>query len=163
MIYFLQPENESLVKIGYTSNPRLRMSDHQVSNPHKLIMLLLIDGSRKDEKALHNKFVDDKYRAEWFYLSDDIKEFIKSQHDHDKRYDEGLHRELDERVQTKYIRTLHSLNLREMGEKLGMTPQSVKEAEYRELQGTLSIKKLQEYGKALGYELVYKFVKKDEE
>jgi DNA-binding XRE family transcriptional regulator len=122
-------------------------------------MLLLIDGSMKDEKRLHDKFFDDKYRGEWYYLSEDIKEFIKLQYDNDKRYDEGLHKHNDESVQTRYVRTMHGLNLREMGDKLGVTPQSVRETEYRELQETISIGRLKAYGKPLGYDLVYKFVK----
>lgn len=162
MIYFIR--QDSTVKIGCTKNIKIRLSDLQVSNPHELSVLLLINGSFKEEERLHSLFVDDKVRGEWYFLSDEIKEFIKEQQTNDLRYDEGLSDDLDTSVQTSLIRHLHSLSLKEVGEKMGgISPQSVREQEQRELNETISIKVLRKYGDVLGYDLVYKFIKRKEE
>ena len=158
MVYFIR--QDAAVKIGYTKQIKYRLSELQVSNPNELTVLLLIKGGIKLEQELHKRFVDDKIRGEWYYLSDEVRDFIASQYDNDLRYDEGLSDDIDPSVQTAFIRNAHGLNLREMGDKLNISPQSVRETENRELHGTISINKMREFGEALGYDLVYKFIKK---
>lgn len=56
------------------------------------------------------------------------------------------------------IRTALRMSLRQMGNRLSITPQSMKEVEQREKDGSLTLKNLREAGRALGLQLVYGFV-----
>lgn len=60
------------------------------------------------------------------------------------------------------IRKSLKMSLRQLGNKLSMTAQSVKEMEEREANGVISIKSLNEAAKALDMKLVYGFVSKHE-
>ena len=60
------------IKIGYTNNPKLRLSEMQTGNPYKLkIIKLLKNKTQQQEKILHKKLKSKypklhKYR-EWYY------------------------------------------------------------------------------------------------
>jgi len=56
------------------------------------------------------------------------------------------------------IRQALGMTLRQLGNKMGITPQSVKEIEVREKNGTISLNVLQQFGKALGLKLIYGFI-----
>lgn len=60
------------------------------------------------------------------------------------------------------IRSALKMSLRQLGERLNISPQSVKEIEEREAQGTISLKGLKEVALALDMKFVYGFVPKDE-
>jgi hypothetical protein len=160
MIYFI--ENDGLIKIGFTTNPTRRLNCLKTSNPGELITRLVIEGDLEDEKKFHELFKADNHRGKWFLFSDNIKEFILKNQSNDLRYDFGLlnnHNEI--KVETTRIRNLFNLNLREMGEKLNLTAQSIKELEYRELMGAVSLNCLRKYARALDHHLVYKFCKNE--
>lgn len=60
-----------------------------------------------------------------------------------------------------WVRTIRKslgMSLRQLGNRMGITPQSVKEIEDRERNGTVSIRVLQQCGKALGMTFVYGLV-----
>jgi predicted DNA-binding mobile mystery protein A len=54
------------------------------------------------------------------------------------------------------------MSLRQLGAKLSIVPQSVKEIEEREANGTITLNSLQEVARALDMQLVYGFVCKHE-
>ena len=56
------------------------------------------------------------------------------------------------------IRTALRMSLRQLGKKLNITPQSVKEIEEREKAGTISLKVLRQVGRALNMKFVYGFI-----
>jgi predicted DNA-binding mobile mystery protein A len=58
------------------------------------------------------------------------------------------------------IRQAFGMSLRQLGNKMGITPQSVKEIEVREKNGTISINVLKQFGKALDLKLVYGYIPK---
>jgi predicted DNA-binding mobile mystery protein A len=60
------------------------------------------------------------------------------------------------------IRTALKMSLRQMGNRLSITPQSMKEIEQREKDGSITLKNLREAGKALDMHLVYGFTPKEE-
>ena len=60
------------------------------------------------------------------------------------------------------VRTTLKISLRQMGNRLSITPQSMKEIEQREKDGSITIKSLREAGKALDMQLVYGFVPKED-
>ena len=55
-------------------------------------------------------------------------------------------------------RTALRMSLRQLGERLSITPQSMKETELREKEGSITLKNLREAGRALDMVLVYGFV-----
>lgn len=74
MVYFI--ENGALVKIGYTTNLRSRVS--RLALREKNIMLLLRGGPTL-ERALHTQFAAHRVDGtEWFELSQEIREFIEA-------------------------------------------------------------------------------------
>ncbi len=58
------------------------------------------------------------------------------------------------------IRQGLNMSLRQLGERLSITPQSVKDIEEREKSGSISLKALKEVARALDMHLVYGFVPK---
>lgn len=60
------------------------------------------------------------------------------------------------------FRTALKMSLRQLGAKLSIVPQSVKEIEEREANGTITLNSLQEVARALDMQLVYGFVSKHE-
>jgi predicted DNA-binding mobile mystery protein A len=60
------------------------------------------------------------------------------------------------------IRTALKMSLRQMGNRLSIAPQSMKEIEQREKEGSITLKNLREAGKALNLQLVYGFIPKEE-
>jgi predicted DNA-binding mobile mystery protein A len=56
------------------------------------------------------------------------------------------------------IRQALGMSLRQLGTKMKITPQSVREIEMREKAGTVSLKVLKQFGKALNMKLVYGFI-----
>lgn len=158
MIYFVQCEG--MVKIGYSNNPYKRIQALKTSNPLELVMLLVIEGKQSDEAKIHKQFEKDHFRGEWFFLSDTIKNYIQSvqKSNQDLRYELGLMGAADVYGELTRIRNNHAMPLRGVGDLLGITAQSVREAEERERAGTITLNSLRQYGKALGYVLIYKFI-----
>lgn len=58
----------------------------------------------------------------------------------------------------KSIRTALKMTLRQLGNRLEITPQSMKEIEDREKNGTLTINILKKYGEAMDMKFVYGFI-----
>ncbi|MGW8314845.1 MAG: hypothetical protein ACWGNV_04535 [Bacteroidales bacterium] len=59
------------------------------------------------------------------------------------------------------IRKSLGMSLRQLGHRMRITPQSVKEIEERESRGTVSVKVLQQFGSALGMKFVYGFIPRE--
>ena len=60
------------------------------------------------------------------------------------------------------IRYAINMSLRQLGQRLSITPQSVKEIEEREKQGTISLMVLRRVAKALNMRFVYGFIPEDQ-
>lgn len=61
----------------------------------------------------------------------------------------------------KAIRVAIGMSMRQLGNRLSITRQSVQEIEKREMEGTVTIKTLKEVANALDMQLIYGFVPKD--
>ena len=59
------------------------------------------------------------------------------------------------------IRQALGMSMRQLGDKMGITPQSVKEIEEREKNGTVTVKVLRQFGQALDLKLIYGFIPSD--
>lgn len=77
-IYFLKAGDS--IKIGTTNSTfiRDRISALQTGNPIKIELLGVMLGGTSVERKLHEKFSKFRRSGEWFYYSDEIKEFIDS-------------------------------------------------------------------------------------
>lgn len=56
------------------------------------------------------------------------------------------------------IRKALGMSLRQLGNRMGITPQSVKEIEEREKDGTVSLRVLRQFGEAMNLKLIYGFI-----
>ncbi len=76
MIYILVDESNKVCKIGYSVNPFKRFSELKVGNPNNLVIAGIIPGTEKQEGELHKRFAEFYRRGEWFFYSDEIKQFF---------------------------------------------------------------------------------------
>jgi hypothetical protein len=76
-IYFVQPEGEPLVKIGYAkSSVAARIKTLQIANHRKLRILAQVSGSMAQERGLHFLLRDHHAHGEWFYLTPEVRKII---------------------------------------------------------------------------------------
>ena len=59
------------------------------------------------------------------------------------------------------IRKTLNMSLRQLGDRMSITPQSIRDIEKREVEGTISLKALRQAAEALDMTLVYGFIPKD--
>lgn len=78
-VYFVR--SNEFVKIGVSGDFVNRFKSMQTDNPMELVVELLMPGSYEVESYLHNHFMADHYRGEWFHYSESIQEFIQSHKD----------------------------------------------------------------------------------
>lgn len=80
VIYFISADKSDYpVKIGFTAvDPWSRLSDLQIGNPSKLIVLATMPGDKKFERTLHARFYGDHQMGEWFTRTDDLWSLMKS-------------------------------------------------------------------------------------
>jgi hypothetical protein len=76
MIYFMGPEDLTLVKIGHTINMESRMQIHRTTIPVKIVVHGVMPGSYQDEQRLHRRFKAHHSHGEWFHLTPGIREYI---------------------------------------------------------------------------------------
>lgn len=81
MIYFLTYETlPGYVKIGYSKNEeslKRRLNAYVTYNPSPLKILKIENGDEAKEQQLHDRF--SRYRAqnEWFYYTEELKEYVE--------------------------------------------------------------------------------------
>jgi hypothetical protein len=73
VIYFLTCRDAASVKIGFSARPQARASVAQVGCPLRLDLERVCDGSKDDERALHERFSEARQRGEWFALTAEIE------------------------------------------------------------------------------------------
>lgn len=79
VIYFIQAINNpnGPVKIGYSKNPKKRLSSLQSGSPELLHIILTIKGKRDDEKRLHLYFEPLRLHGEWFSFEGYLKALLE--------------------------------------------------------------------------------------
>ena len=75
-VYLMQDTTNDFYKIGRSKEPRYREKTLQSENP-TIELLFCFEGSRKDEKYLHECFKEKRIRGEWFRLDDDDIAYFK--------------------------------------------------------------------------------------
>ncbi len=79
-VYIIQAGENGLVKIGWCKDhhPKKRIAVLQIGCPEQLDILYLIHPcARTFEGFLHKEFEKDWVRGEWFFYSQEIKDFIR--------------------------------------------------------------------------------------
>jgi hypothetical protein len=71
-IYFVQCTGTRYIKIGYSENPRARLSSLQTGSASELQLLNIIDGNRDKERELHEQFRHLRVKGEWYYPSEEV-------------------------------------------------------------------------------------------
>ena len=74
MIYFLGAGR--FVKIGFTDNLKLRMSEIQVGCPYKMKLLAYCEGGFDEEYRFQDMAAYYRYRGEWFRLSGQLRDWL---------------------------------------------------------------------------------------
>lgn len=75
-VYFIQEENDGLIKIGYSRNPNRRLKSLQTNNPRKLRILKVIDGEMCRETYLHHRCSKFNASGEWFHPHPELIDYI---------------------------------------------------------------------------------------
>lgn len=69
---------DGFIKIGYSTDPRGRLSNLRVSSPLEITVLRVIEGTVADERELHNRFAAQRVRGEWFKREGELAEWIEA-------------------------------------------------------------------------------------
>lgn len=77
MIYFAKNEFGD-IKIGFSCNPKKRLTSLKKEYRCDIVILAYINGSREDESLLHNRFSHLRFKGEWFHASHDLLSYISS-------------------------------------------------------------------------------------
>lgn len=157
MIYFIKCLD--YVKIGCTNNIQSRINEIQVCTPEKIKLLGLINGNFEDEKLYHEKFKHINSKGEWFYFTKELENYIESLNK-DLMWLHGyLENGLIPISNIKKCRLENNLSMEELGVKLGISKQAVKDMERRELQGRITINKLIKVYSVMGYKYEFRLIK----
>lgn len=84
VVYFIMG-GDHLIKIGTTRSMGRRMREIFTVSPISLRLVKTIPGDFKVEKEIHTKFKKYHYKGEWFFYSEEIKEFINGHGSHPKK------------------------------------------------------------------------------
>lgn len=69
-LYLLHTKETDFYKIGHGSSPESRARDLQVGNPQEIEVIIQAEGCIYDEWRLHQQFVKNHLRGEWFLFSE---------------------------------------------------------------------------------------------
>jgi hypothetical protein len=83
MIYFIQNAKDGYVKIGLAAGDTpacvsARLHSLQISNPYELKIIGFCRGGKKEEEALHRAMKKFRVSGEWFALTRELIEVIKT-------------------------------------------------------------------------------------
>lgn len=159
MIYFIQ--HTDYLKIGYTNDINIRLSDLQVSCPIKLKVLGLIEGTRKEESEYHKKFKHLGSSGEWFRCTSELLEFTETL-DKTLLWKHGFISDdsLSPLGIIKSCRLKENISLQDLADLIGITKQSINDMEVREIQGKTTLSSIIKCLDAMGYKFEYRAIKK---
>ena len=77
-VYFIQAGEGGPIKIGYSSDPRVRAGDLQTAHHEQLRLLCTTPGDMALEAKLHKRFKRSRIRGEWFRPSWFLRQYIEA-------------------------------------------------------------------------------------
>lgn len=78
VVYFIQRGSEGPVKIGFSKNPKGRLSSLQTGIPERLHLLGVLPGGKEEEQRLHRYFAAYCIQGEWFKPAPDLLAYIRT-------------------------------------------------------------------------------------
>lgn len=75
-VYFIGNLTHQYVKIGYSLNPKKRLTGIQTGCPFPVTILATMPGSKRIETHLHDKFRKWRTVGEWFYITRPIADYM---------------------------------------------------------------------------------------
>jgi hypothetical protein len=78
-VYFLHNPEAGVLKVGFTTNPRERVKEHQTSNHAGLVLLGAVIGGREDEARVHRLLSEYLVpnRTEWFQAPPEVMHVVR--------------------------------------------------------------------------------------
>lgn len=76
-VYFIQNPTTRRVKIGTSVKVGARLRALEAQAGQSLILLGVVPGSQREEKALHARFQSARCIGEWFELTPELKRYIQ--------------------------------------------------------------------------------------
>jgi hypothetical protein len=77
-VYFARDTVCDLVKIGFATNPIARFMCARSFNPHEVLLIGVMRGSRVDEQRLHDRFESLRVTREWHRPAASLMRFIRA-------------------------------------------------------------------------------------
>lgn len=77
-VYFLQRPDTRAVKIGFAADVGQRFDQLNGANDVELVLLAVMPGVKRDERALHVRFAAHHKHCEWFHPAPEIIAFIRA-------------------------------------------------------------------------------------
>lgn len=75
-VYFIQQGEDGPIKIGYSTTPEKRLQSLNTASPYPLYLRAVIEGGKKLEQELHERFAAYKMDGEWFSPHEELLQFI---------------------------------------------------------------------------------------
>jgi len=69
-------ESGDFIKVGYSSDPAVRLKELQTSSPIRLTLLATRPGTVEDERNLHVRFAEYRAEGEWFHALPVLREAL---------------------------------------------------------------------------------------
>jgi len=77
-VYFAWSESESLVKIGWSGNPEVRLRDFKTATAGSVRLVYQTKAVRMDERRIHTALKRDRTSGEWFRPSTSLTALIRA-------------------------------------------------------------------------------------
>ena len=75
-VYFIS--DGDAIKIGLSKTPKGRLRTLQTGHPRELVLLASLEGSRRLEREIHERFANLRLRGEWFRDDGEIRKWLRS-------------------------------------------------------------------------------------
>ena len=75
-IYFAVCDVLGVVKIGYTGDPKTRLSNIQTGCPFPVRLAVTIPGTRIEERLIQKTLHQFRIQREWYWLNDTVQKVI---------------------------------------------------------------------------------------
>lgn len=75
-VYFIQAGDVGLIKIGWATDPKRRLTQMQPHCPIPLRLLHSERGTGADERAVHGRFAEHRAHHEWFHPVSELLAYI---------------------------------------------------------------------------------------
>lgn len=77
-VYLMLAKGAGAIKIGFsTKYPSSRKRTLQTGNPHELKLIMLLQGTQRDERRYHEQFAHLHIRGEWFKDCRELREYFR--------------------------------------------------------------------------------------